>query len=155
MRFARRSVSDADIRRYEMFSTTMQQSRSFGNNFKVRIDVVVNLLTSSSRKVARPSREAHHSKTRQTTMSEYSKSRGNPLRGPANTHSAFMLKRSNVSSIQSRKTRHLDRACIYDSQKAKKIRYSPICVPCAKGSARVPNCRSLPTLSSLPEPGCV
>lgn len=36
MRFARRSVTDADIRRYEMFSTTLQQSRSFGNNFKVR-----------------------------------------------------------------------------------------------------------------------
>ena len=35
MRFARRSVSDADIRRYEMFSTTLQQSRSFGNTFKV------------------------------------------------------------------------------------------------------------------------
>jgi transitional endoplasmic reticulum ATPase len=34
MRYARRSVSDADIRRYEMFSTTLQQSRSFGNNFK-------------------------------------------------------------------------------------------------------------------------
>lgn len=34
MRFARRSVTDADIRRYEMFSTTLQQSRSFGNNFK-------------------------------------------------------------------------------------------------------------------------
>lgn len=35
MRYARRSVSDADIRRYEMFSTTLQQSRSFGSNFKV------------------------------------------------------------------------------------------------------------------------
>ncbi|XAO24565.1 hypothetical protein I312_103369 [Cryptococcus bacillisporus CA1280] len=34
MRYARRSVSDADIRRYEMFSTTLQQSRSFGSNFK-------------------------------------------------------------------------------------------------------------------------
>jgi len=34
MRFARRSVSDSDIRRYEMFSTTLQQSRSFGNSFK-------------------------------------------------------------------------------------------------------------------------
>ncbi|KAI9636171.1 P-loop containing nucleoside triphosphate hydrolase protein [Dioszegia hungarica] len=34
MKFARRSVSDSDIRRYEMFSTSMQQSRSFGNNFK-------------------------------------------------------------------------------------------------------------------------
>lgn len=36
MKFARRSVSDADIRRYEMFSTSLQQSRGFGNNFKVR-----------------------------------------------------------------------------------------------------------------------
>ncbi|WWD21708.1 hypothetical protein CI109_106195 [Kwoniella shandongensis] len=36
MQFARRSVSDADIRRYEMFSTTLQQSRSFGNNFKAQ-----------------------------------------------------------------------------------------------------------------------
>ncbi|KAK4684061.1 transitional endoplasmic reticulum ATPase, partial [Tremellales sp. Uapishka_1] len=34
MRYARRSVTDADIRRYEMFSTSLQQSRSFGNNFK-------------------------------------------------------------------------------------------------------------------------
>ncbi|KAL0091284.1 transitional endoplasmic reticulum ATPase [Phycomyces blakesleeanus] len=30
MRFARRSVSDGDIRRYEMFSQNMQQSRGFG-----------------------------------------------------------------------------------------------------------------------------
>ncbi|KCV73432.1 cell division cycle protein 48 [Fonticula alba] len=30
MRFARRSVSDADIRRYEMFSQTLQQSRGIG-----------------------------------------------------------------------------------------------------------------------------
>ncbi|KAL9937119.1 hypothetical protein V8E36_004354 [Tilletia maclaganii] len=34
MRFARRSVSDQDIRRYEMFAQTLQQSRGFGNNFK-------------------------------------------------------------------------------------------------------------------------
>jgi len=34
MRFARRSVSDNDIRRYEMFSQTLQQSRGFGPNFK-------------------------------------------------------------------------------------------------------------------------
>ena len=34
MRYARRSVSDADIRRYEMFAQNLQQSRSFGNNFK-------------------------------------------------------------------------------------------------------------------------
>merc|ERR1712183_1243663 len=34
MRFARRSVSDQDIRKYEMFSTTLQQSRGFGQNFR-------------------------------------------------------------------------------------------------------------------------
>ena len=34
MRFARRSVSDQDIKKYEMFSQTLQQSRGFGQNFK-------------------------------------------------------------------------------------------------------------------------
>ena len=34
MRFARRSVSDGDIRRYEMFAQTLQQSRGFGGNFR-------------------------------------------------------------------------------------------------------------------------
>ena len=34
MKFARRSVSDNDIRKYEMFSQTLQQSRGFGNQFK-------------------------------------------------------------------------------------------------------------------------
>ena len=34
MRFARRSVSDQDIKKYEMFSTTLQQSRGFGQNFR-------------------------------------------------------------------------------------------------------------------------
>ena len=34
MKYARRSVSDADIRRYEMFAQNLQQSRSFGVNFK-------------------------------------------------------------------------------------------------------------------------
>ena len=34
MRFARRSVSDNDIRKYEMFAQTLQQSRSFGTNFR-------------------------------------------------------------------------------------------------------------------------
>lgn len=33
MRYARRSVSDNDIRRYEMFSQTLQQSRGLGSNF--------------------------------------------------------------------------------------------------------------------------
>jgi len=35
MRFARKSVPDSDIRRYEMFSQTLQQSRGFGNNYQM------------------------------------------------------------------------------------------------------------------------
>jgi len=34
MSYARRSVSDQDIRRYELFAQNMQQSRSFGSTFK-------------------------------------------------------------------------------------------------------------------------
>jgi len=35
MKFARRSVTDNDIRKYEMFSQTLQQSRGIGgNNFR-------------------------------------------------------------------------------------------------------------------------
>ena len=34
MRFARRSVSDADIRKYQAFSQTLQQSRGFGSDFR-------------------------------------------------------------------------------------------------------------------------
>ena len=34
MKFARRSVSDADIRKYEMFSQKLQQERGFGGQFK-------------------------------------------------------------------------------------------------------------------------
>ncbi|KAI0305805.1 AAA ATPase [Multifurca ochricompacta] len=34
MKYARRSVSDGDIRRYEMFAQNLQQSRSFGTSFK-------------------------------------------------------------------------------------------------------------------------
>ncbi|CAG8644611.1 3540_t:CDS:2, partial [Scutellospora calospora] len=34
MKFARRSVSDSDIRRYEIFAQNLQQSRGFGLNFK-------------------------------------------------------------------------------------------------------------------------
>jgi transitional endoplasmic reticulum ATPase len=34
MRFARRSVSDNDIRRYEMFAQNLQQSRGLGTAFK-------------------------------------------------------------------------------------------------------------------------
>lgn len=34
MRFARRSVTDNDIRKYEMFAQTLQQSRGIGSNFR-------------------------------------------------------------------------------------------------------------------------
>jgi len=34
MKYARRSVSDNDIRKYEMFAQTLQQSRGIGNAFK-------------------------------------------------------------------------------------------------------------------------
>ncbi|CAN6282653.1 unnamed protein product [Urochloa humidicola] len=34
MRFARRSVSDADIRKYQVFAQTLQQSRGFGSEFR-------------------------------------------------------------------------------------------------------------------------
>ena len=34
MRFARRSVSEADIRKYEMFAQKLQQERGFGQAFK-------------------------------------------------------------------------------------------------------------------------
>ncbi|XP_073994216.1 transitional endoplasmic reticulum ATPase TER94 [Rhodnius prolixus] len=34
MRYARRSVTDNDIRKYEMFAQTLQQSRGFGSNFR-------------------------------------------------------------------------------------------------------------------------
>ena len=35
MKFARRSVTDNDIRKYEMFAQTLQQSRGFGANFRL------------------------------------------------------------------------------------------------------------------------
>merc|ERR1712226_1705262 len=34
MKFARRSVSDADIKKYEMFAKTLQQTRGFGTDFR-------------------------------------------------------------------------------------------------------------------------
>merc|ERR1711881_70875 len=34
MAFARRSVSDSDIKKYEMFKTTLQQSRGLGSDFR-------------------------------------------------------------------------------------------------------------------------
>jgi len=74
MRFARRSVSDADIRRYEMFSTTLQQSRSFGNTFKVSdrivVDVIASAKFSSSLKEESLKKAALRSKTRPMMMSK-------------------------------------------------------------------------------------
>lgn len=42
MKFARRSVSDADIRKYQLFAQTLQQSRGFGTEFRFadRVDTV-------------------------------------------------------------------------------------------------------------------
>ena len=40
MKFARRSVSDNDIRKYEMFSQTLQHTRGFGQNFRYIIVLV-------------------------------------------------------------------------------------------------------------------
>lgn len=34
MKYARRSVSDADIRKYQAFAQTLQQSRGFGTEFR-------------------------------------------------------------------------------------------------------------------------
>lgn len=34
MKYARRSVSDADIRKYQAFAATLQQSRGFGTEFR-------------------------------------------------------------------------------------------------------------------------
>lgn len=34
MKFARKSVNDNDVRKYEMFAQTLQQSRGFGNNIR-------------------------------------------------------------------------------------------------------------------------
>jgi hypothetical protein len=67
MRFARRSVSDADIRRYEMFSTTLQQSRSFGNTFKVCLYRRELTLIRSSPRPERHKKEALLSKMRLMT----------------------------------------------------------------------------------------
>ncbi|KAJ0606429.1 putative vesicle-fusing ATPase [Helianthus annuus] len=35
MKFARRSVSDADIRKYQAFAQTLQQSRGFRSEFRL------------------------------------------------------------------------------------------------------------------------
>ena len=37
MKFARRSVTDNDIRKYEMFAQKLQTSRGFGGNFRYHV----------------------------------------------------------------------------------------------------------------------
>jgi len=44
MKFARRSVSDNDIRKYEMFSQTLQHTRGFGQNFRYFVVLIIMLL---------------------------------------------------------------------------------------------------------------
>lgn len=34
MKFARKSVSEKDVRKYQMFAQTLQQSRGFGSDFR-------------------------------------------------------------------------------------------------------------------------
>ena len=42
MKYARRSVSDADIRKYQAFAQTLQQSRGFGSEFRFPDRAVTN-----------------------------------------------------------------------------------------------------------------
>lgn len=49
MRFARRSVSDNDIRKYEMFAQTLQQSRGFGS-FRYLFIIIIILSSCSYEK---------------------------------------------------------------------------------------------------------
>lgn len=46
MKFARRSVSDNDIRKYEMFAQTLQQQRGFGSNFKSVDFILISIVLS-------------------------------------------------------------------------------------------------------------
>lgn len=55
MKFARRSVSDNDIRKYEMFAQTLQQSRGFGTNFRFPTGGIAGAPPSNSSSQANPS----------------------------------------------------------------------------------------------------
>ncbi|CAF2110853.1 unnamed protein product [Brassica oleracea var. botrytis] len=39
MKYARRSVSEADIRKYQAFAQTLQQSRGFGSDFRFETNI--------------------------------------------------------------------------------------------------------------------
>lgn len=55
MKFARRSVSDNDIRKYEMFAQTLQQSRGFGTNFRFPTGGIAGAPPSGSSSLGNPS----------------------------------------------------------------------------------------------------
>ena len=40
MKFARRSVTDSDIRKYEMFAQKLQTARGFGQSFRLELHTV-------------------------------------------------------------------------------------------------------------------
>ena len=40
MKFARRSVTDNDIRKYEMFAQKLQTARGFGQNFRLAVCMI-------------------------------------------------------------------------------------------------------------------
>lgn len=57
MKYARRSVSDNDIRKYEMFSQTLQQSRGFGTNFRFPTNTANNTSNQSQSGQGAPERD--------------------------------------------------------------------------------------------------
>merc|ERR1712051_1135829 len=67
MRFARRSVSDQDIRKYEMFSTTLQQSRGFGQNSRFLKEVLTEVTQEVPQEVLEVAQEVNILK-RETMM---------------------------------------------------------------------------------------
>lgn len=52
MKFARRSVSDADIRKYSAFAQTLQQSRGFGSEFRFPDQVATQAATTPAGQAA-------------------------------------------------------------------------------------------------------
>lgn len=66
MKFARRSVSDNDIRKYEMFAQTLQQSRGFGTNFRFPTGGIAGAPPSSSSSQGNPTSGVGGQSDRQT-----------------------------------------------------------------------------------------
>lgn len=66
MKFARRSVSDNDIRKYEMFAQTLQQSRGFGTNFRFPTGGIAGAPPTGSSSQGNPSSSSGNQPDRQT-----------------------------------------------------------------------------------------